>query len=121
MGRLPNYLRTYRRQRRLTQEELAFIFGYLDQSQIGRLERDERPITLAVAHTCHLIFGIEPREVFPAFFAGVEENVYRRIHELQECLNEGAPTQPTLAKLEVLYEAIHRIGMLRDGDKHGES
>ncbi len=111
MSRLTNYLRTQRRLWRFTQEELAFLFGYLDQSMVGRLERDEREITLAVAHTCHLLFEISPRDIFPAFFAGVEENLYRRLCELRDRLHQDLPTPPVSTKLELIHEAIHRLAV----------
>ena len=111
MSRLTNYLRTQRRISRLTQEELAFLFGYLDQSMVGRLERDERDITLTVAHTCHLLFDVSPRDMFPAFFAGVEENVYRRLCELRDRLIRDLPTPPVATKLELVHEAIHRLAI----------
>jgi transcriptional regulator with XRE-family HTH domain len=113
MPRLDNYLRTQRRLRRLTQEELASLFGYLDQSIVGRLERDERVITLAVAHTCHMVFGVEPRDMFPASFAGIEVNLYRRLSDFQERLRRDLPTQPVSAKLELIHEAIDRLAILK--------
>jgi transcriptional regulator with XRE-family HTH domain len=113
MSRLTNYLRTQRRISRLTQEELAFLFGYLDQSMIGRLERDEREITLAVAHSCHLLFDISPRDMFPAFFAGVEENIYRRLCDLRDRLHQDLPTPPVATKLELIHETIHRLAVLK--------
>jgi hypothetical protein len=113
MPRLNNYLRTQRRLWQLTQGELAFLFGYLDQSIVGRLERDERVITLPVAHACHLIFDLEPRDIFPAFFAGVEVNLYRRLSDLQDRLKRDLPTQPVATKLELIHEAIHRLAVLQ--------
>ena len=112
MHRLGNYLRTHRRRWQLTQEELAFIFGYSDPAMVGRLERDERVITLAVAHTTHLMFGVEPRDLFPAFFAGVEDNVFRRMHELRDQFAQDQRTPPIQTKLVLLHEAIHRIAKL---------
>lgn len=119
MSRLNNYLRMHRRSRQLTQEELALLFGYLDPSIIGRLERDERVIPLAVAHTCHLVFDVPPEDVFPAFFAGVETNLYRRLTELRDRLMRDLPTQPVAAKLELVHEAIHRLALKQR--RHDES
>ena len=76
---------------------------------VGRLERGERAITLAVAHTCHMLFEISPRDMFPAFFAGVEENLYRRLCELRDRLRHDLPTPPLATKLELIHEAIHRL------------
>ena len=108
MGRLPNYLRTQRRRWHLTQEELAFLFGYFDQSIIAKLEHDERTITLAVAHMCELLFGIEPREIFPFLFDNIEARAMERMHELRDKLLQGQPTHKRLAKLTLLQEALNR-------------
>jgi transcriptional regulator with XRE-family HTH domain len=109
MGRLRNYLRTYRRQWHLTQEELAFLFGYLDQSIITRLEQEERAVTLAVAHATELLFGVGPSEVFPALFESIEADALTRMRELRDRLLQSEPTQRTLAKLELLEQALGRM------------
>src|SRR5579863_5069855 len=114
MGRLRSYLRVHRRRWQLTQEELAFLIGYETESIISRFERGERTITLAVAAACQPIFGVEPRELFPAIFESVEERVAQRMHELREQLLQAAPTQRTLAKLELLQEALGRLSALQD-------
>jgi hypothetical protein len=84
---------------------------------VGRIERDERAMTLPVAHTCHFLFGVQPRDMFPAFFAGVEENLYRRLCEFRDGLLQALPTQPTSAKLELIHEAIHRLALERHESK----
>jgi transcriptional regulator with XRE-family HTH domain len=109
MGRLGNYLRVHRRRSHLTQEELAFLFGYLDQSIIGRLERDERVITLAVARACELIFGVESKEIFSALFENVDKGVVDRMQKLRERLSHGPPVSKTSAKLELLHNALSRV------------
>jgi transcriptional regulator with XRE-family HTH domain len=109
MRGLRNYLRVYRRRWHLTQEELAFLFGYDAESIISRLEREERTITLAVATACHTIFGVEPRELFPALIGSVEEKLVQRMYELRERLLESKPSQKTLAKLQLLQEALGRV------------
>lgn len=109
MAKLRNYLRVYRRRWYLTQEELAFLLDYEAESFISRLERDERAITLAVVIGCQSIFGTEPRELFPALIDCVEETVIQRMHELRDRLAQRKQTQRTLAKLELLQEAIARL------------
>lgn len=114
MAKLRNYLRTHRRRWHFTQGELAFLFGYSDQSNVARVERDERTITLTVAHACRLLFDVEPRELFPALHASVEERVVRRLHALREQLLQRRLTAKTQAKLELLQIAINRIAALSE-------
>jgi transcriptional regulator with XRE-family HTH domain len=109
MGKLGNYLRAHRRRWHLTQDELAFLIGYDAASIISRLERDERTITLAVASASYTIFGIEPRELFPAMLESVEKGVIQRMHQLRERLMQRKPTQKTVAKLELLRVALNRM------------
>ena len=113
MRALRNYLRVYRRRWHLTQEELAFLFGYDAKSIISRFESEERTITLAVATACHTIFGVEPKELFPALFDSVEQ---RSCSECTNCASvslQSELTQRTLAKLELLQEALSRIEELQ--------
>jgi transcriptional regulator with XRE-family HTH domain len=109
MGRLRNYLRVQRRKWHLTQEELAFLLGYLNQAMVARLEGEERGVTLAVAHACEVIFGVKPRDLFPALLEDAEARVLARMHELRDRLKESALSQKTQAKLEVLEQAIARL------------
>lgn len=103
-----------RRKWLLTQEELAFLLGYLDQSIIARLEREERAVTLEVARACEVIFGVKPRELFPALLEGVEDRVLTRIHELRDRLLQTSPSPKMLAKLELLQQAVARISALKE-------
>jgi DNA-binding XRE family transcriptional regulator len=109
MRALRNYLRVYRRRWLLTQEELAFLFGYDAESIISRFESEERTITLAVAIACQTIFGVKPKEVFPGLFVSVEQSVVQRMYELRGRLGQSELTQRTLAKLELLQDALSRI------------
>lgn len=109
MPTLRNYLRVYRRRWHLTQEELAFLFGYDAESVVSRFESEERTVTLAVASACQTIFGVDPKEVFPALFTGVEQSVVQRMYELRDRLAQSELTQRTLAKLDLLQEALRRV------------
>ena len=109
MRALRNYLRVYRRRWHLTQEELAFLFGYDTESIISRFESEERTITLAVAIACQTIFGVKPKEVFPALFVSAEETVVQHMYELRDRLAQSELTHRTVAKLELLQEALRRI------------
>jgi transcriptional regulator with XRE-family HTH domain len=110
MRRFVKYLRTHRRRWHLTQGELAFLFGYSDQSMIARLERGERALSLAVAHACELIFGVEWDEIFPELLATIEERVVHRLRELADQLGQAEATKKTAPKLKLLRGALNRIG-----------
>jgi transcriptional regulator with XRE-family HTH domain len=99
----------YRRRWHLTQEELAFLFGYDAESIISRFESEERTVTLAVAIACQTIFGVKPSEVFPVLFESAEQSVVQRMYVLRDRLARSELTQRTVAKLELLQEALRRI------------
>ncbi len=105
---LDNYLRLHRRQWGFTQAELAFLFGYQTDAVVSRFERQERRITLTIAFASQLIFGAEPKDIFPALFEQVEDGVVRRMHELYVQLAAAKPTQRTAAKLRLLQDALAR-------------
>ena len=107
-----NYLRMYRRRWHLTQQELAFLLGYADQSIITRLEQEERAVTLAAAYACKLIFGVEPEKIFSALLSDLEDRVLNRIQTLRNRLLQEDPTQITLYKVELLREVIVRLSAI---------
>lgn len=107
--KLRNTLRMHRRRWHFNQQELAFLLGYVDQSMIARLERDERTITIPSAHTCELVFGVEPRELFPDLYENIEANAATRMNAMHDRLLQSVPTQKSLAKLKLLEEALRRI------------
>jgi transcriptional regulator with XRE-family HTH domain len=106
--RLGNYLRLYRRRSTFTQGELAFLLGYRTDSIVSRFERQGRRIPLSIAFAYHLIFGGDPKEIFPALFEQVEDGVVRRMYELHERLQGARPSQRTAAKLQLLERALAR-------------
>ena len=107
--KLRNFLRMHRRRWHFSQQELAFLLGYLDQSMIARLEQDERTVTIASAHTCELVFGVKPRELFPDLYEEIENDISTRMCAMRDRLHQSAPTEKTLTKLKLVEEALRKI------------
>jgi transcriptional regulator with XRE-family HTH domain len=107
-SKLTSYLHVRRRQWRLSQKELAFLFGYRTDTIVSRYERNERQMTLAIAFACSLIFGVEAKDLFPKLFEEIEDGVVRRLYELYNRLKAGKPSQKTDTKLRLLEEALSR-------------
>src|ERR1700675_1581651 len=91
-SKIKSYLHVRRRQWRLSQKELAFLFGYRTDSIVSPYEHYERPMTLACGFACSLIFGIEAKHLFPNLFDEVEDGVVRRLYELYNRLKAGKPS-----------------------------
>ena len=108
-SRLGNYLYVRRREWALTQKELAFLFGYGSDAIICRFEGSARKIPLRIAFACELIFGSEPKALFPALFEQVEEGVVRRMYELYEQLKHVEHSKKTSTKLKLLHQALARV------------
>lgn len=89
------------------------MLGYLDQSIIARLEREERTVTLDVARACKMIFGDKPQKIFPMVFESMDEGVLARLHQLREHLSGTRDSGKTRAKLELLQQAIERMTALQ--------
>lgn len=106
--KIGNYIYVRRRQWALTQEELAFLLGYCTKTAVSKLEGRISRIPLRVALACHLIFGIDPGELFPAVMEQVEEGIIGRIGELRDRLKRAKPSRTTAVKLQLLQEALTR-------------
>jgi transcriptional regulator with XRE-family HTH domain len=101
--RLPNYLRTHRKQSGLTQEEVAFLLGWEDGGQVSRYEKRHRLPPLETALACEAVFGVPVSELF----AGVREEIVKDIekrraelkHRLQAESSDGSAALLTAHKL----------------------
>jgi transcriptional regulator with XRE-family HTH domain len=89
---LDNYLRMGRREKRLTQEELALLLGMDDGGNVSRYERGRRTPSLDLALAYEAIVGIPVSELFAGRFLSVELEVEARAKLLAERLGEAAPS-----------------------------
>jgi hypothetical protein len=82
----PNYLGAHRKQWALTKQELARLLGYAVRDQVSRCEAALSEPTLRLALGCEVVFGLSPREMFPAAYARIEDSVMARAAVLDEQL-----------------------------------
>lgn len=82
----PNYLAFHRRRNGLTAQTLAKLLGYTHRSVVGRCETGQRPPTLRFALACQAVFGVAPAEMFPGFYAKLEEDVLGQAAALDRAL-----------------------------------
>lgn len=104
---IPCLLRTLRRRWGLTQKDLAHLLGLKSGSHVGRLENLTRSSTFSAIFALEIVFGTEPRELFPKLHAEAEEAVMQRASALYERL-EGLTDAQSLTKLELLKAMISR-------------
>jgi transcriptional regulator with XRE-family HTH domain len=86
--RFDNYIKMFRTQAGLSQEELAFLLGWKSGSGVSRFERGRREPPLETLLALEVVFGISIRELFAGRFqkveAAVKERVCRLLSELDE-------------------------------------
>ena len=102
-----NYLRSYRLRWGLSQKELAYLLGWDRPDVISRIEKKQRPPTLALAMACFILFDTQAAELFPDISAGIEHLVMARVQEMYETI-QGDPSRRTKKKLDLLEDAIAR-------------
>ncbi len=104
---LPTYLRTIRKRHALTQAELGLLLGY-STSAISKFETRSSPPTVKLILGCEVIFGGGARELFPAVYRDIEDEVMRRARGLYERL-EKRNDLASLDKMQLLLDMIHRV------------
>jgi DNA-binding XRE family transcriptional regulator len=79
---LQNYLRTYRRQSYLSQDEVAFLLGVATGTRVTRHEGAQRTPKLETALGYEILFGIPASELFAGEAKKVETVIRQRLPEL---------------------------------------
>ena len=102
-----NYLRSYRLRWGLSQNELAYLLGWDRPDVISRIEKKQRPPTLALAMACFILFDTQAAQLFPDLSAAIEHLVMARVQEMYETI-QGDPSRRTKKKLDLLEDAIAR-------------
>jgi len=104
--RLENYLRSYRKESGLSQQEVAFLLGCENGGQVSRYEKRHRLPPLETALACEEIFGAPVAELFAGMRQSVRKDITKRRLELQSRLQAktltGSAAQVAAHKLRWL-------------------
>jgi transcriptional regulator with XRE-family HTH domain len=100
--KLENYLRTYRKQSGLSQDEVAFLLGCQNGTKVSRYERFARKPSLETLFAYEVVFGAPARELFAGTYQKVEKRISNRAQLLTRKLNRATPTSMATRKLEIL-------------------
>ncbi|MBK8484745.1 MAG: helix-turn-helix transcriptional regulator [Saprospiraceae bacterium] len=110
MYNIPNYLRVYRKRSPLMQEDLAFLGGLPDSSNISRYEKGQREPTKELLLVYHHIFDTSIELFFEPESRIIKENLIERIKELISELNkEEQITLKNTSKIKFLEQVITRL------------
>jgi transcriptional regulator with XRE-family HTH domain len=103
---LPSYLPTLRKQWGLSQPDLASLLGVTGSAQC-RFENLSRRPSAELIIGAEVIFGLAPKEVFPAFYHDIERSIVGRARAMYAHLElQSDPT--SREKLRLLTEIIER-------------
>jgi len=80
--RLPNYLRAQRKQRGLSQAEVAFLLGCRSGAKVSRYERFLREPGLRTALALEVLFKVPVHDLFAGLSEEVERDTLRRVRTL---------------------------------------
>ena len=103
-----NYVRTFRQRYCLTEDELAFLVCHRTHTRISRIEIGRAAPSLAVALALQMLFGQEPRQMFPGLYESVEDELMRRAKTFLDDL-EGRHDRRSVARRDLL-EGLARQG-----------
>jgi transcriptional regulator with XRE-family HTH domain len=98
--RLDNYLRTYRRRLRFSQDEVAFLLGTKSGTKVSRYEQGMREPGLETALAYEVLFGMPLKELFAGKAERIERTIAERAQDLLTQLASRPDTDPQ--KIEAL-------------------
>jgi transcriptional regulator with XRE-family HTH domain len=111
--RLENYLRSYRKESGLSQQEVAFLLGCEDGTVVSRYEKRRRLPPIDTALACEEIFGVPVGELFVGMRQSVGKDIAKRRLELRSRLQaktvRGAAAQVAAHKLRWLADREHPV------------
>jgi transcriptional regulator with XRE-family HTH domain len=110
---LENYLRSYRKESGLSQQEVAFLLGCEDGTIVSRYEKRRRLPPIETALACEEIFGVPVGELLVGMRQSVGKDVAKRRLELASKLQgkvlKGSAAQMNAYKLRKLAEREHSM------------
>ena len=95
---LPNYIRMFRRQSGLSQDEIGVLLGGLSETAVVRHESFKRMPPLETALCYSLMFRVDPRELFAGVFESVETELAERAEDLLAKLPPSSVSRGVEAK-----------------------
>ena len=102
MSTTHNNLRLYRKQSRLTQNDIAYLLNLSDNSPISRMENGERLPSIEVLLAYHLLFDSQLGDFFIVHRETVRQRLSSRIKPLVKQIEE----EPRIARNQVRIDFL---------------
>lgn len=109
-SKLQNYLRMFREEYGLSQEETAFLTGSDNATNISRYENNKRVPDLVVSLGYRSLFRASIRRLFAGLVQEVEEQVKHRVEFLVRKLSKQEQDRKTAYKVAKLRELASELG-----------
>jgi transcriptional regulator with XRE-family HTH domain len=89
-----NYLKAFRKQSGLSQDDLGRLLGYEDAGQVSRHERGTSTPPLAAAIAYELIFGVPVASMFADMRGEIASNVEAKLKDMKTALESVNASLP---------------------------
>ncbi|HRG68380.1 MAG TPA: helix-turn-helix transcriptional regulator [Saprospiraceae bacterium] len=109
MSSPPNYLRTYRKRSGLNQEDIAFLMGIPDYSNISRYEKGQRAPTTELLLTYKHLFDTPIESFFEQESEMIRIKLIEKIKELLVEIKKQQITLKNTLKIKFLEEVITKL------------
>jgi DNA-binding XRE family transcriptional regulator len=107
-----NYLKVHRRKSGLSQRELGFLVGYVNEGQVRRHERSRTTPPLLVALAYEIVFQVPVSAIFVGIQSSVAHSVEKSLGEFKTDLERGMEgrrsSRMALQKLQWLTDRTAR-------------
>lgn len=95
-------LRKHRLTWGLSAKQLSKVLGIKSRSNYSRVENGKCPPPIGAAFACQVVFGVPVTEMFPDYYALIEDRVIGELAELHLALEKS--TSPTAIRKQELCE-----------------
>lgn len=104
-----NYLKWYRNQSKLTQNDIAFILDLKDIANVSRWEQGQRQPDIFTLLAYHLLFSIPVEHLFERQRSQLIVSLAKRIALRIQLLKENKPDGHALKRIEFLSNALNGL------------
>lgn len=109
MSNHPNFLRLYRKRTPLTQEDVAFLMGFPDYSNVSRYEKSQRTPSIEFLLVYHHLFNTPVEEFFEQHSQGVIVSLTRRIDDKLFDLKKENDPEKNSSRINFLETVLIRL------------
>jgi len=100
-----NYIKAHRRRWNFSQQELAFLLGYGNNSTVSRIEQGKQEPSIPDLIALELLFEKAACRLFPDLYSEISSKLLYRLDMFEQHLCEEPATQTNHEKLDAIRSA----------------